>query len=195
MPSHSHTDKRPSPGVALGLLRHSLAEKRNAEKFPDDALRPLTHEGFKLAKQVARGLKAISFEPHCILTSPYVRTRQTAECLADVLGIRKQNVIDAVELAELAPMRASIPALVKRLRKFRSLSGSPAETVLLVGHEPFLSQWLAYSIAGLAEKEGAHHDFHFPKCGFAWVVGHPFRAGQGRLTHMLPPALLKRLRP
>lgn len=193
MPTSSSIDQSGYSTVAVGLLRHSLAEKRDSEKFPDDSLRPLTRDGLKLARQVARGLKALGFKPDCIFTSPYARTRQTADCIAKVFRMASHQVIDAPELAEHAAVRASMPALVKQLRKARLTANRPIETLLLVGHQPFLGHWLAHALAGLSEAEAAKHDFHFAKCGFAWLTGQPLRAGRGRLTHMLPPSLLKGL--
>lgn len=187
-------DQPAHTAVAVGLMRHSLAEKRDSKQFPDDSLRPLTREGLKLAKQVAQGLKALGFKPDCIFTSPYTRTRQTADCMAKAFKLPSSLVIDVTELAESAVARASFPTLAKQLRRARTSSSRPIKTLLLVGHQPFLGHWLAHSLAGLSETEAAKHDFHFPKCGFAWLTGQPLRSGRGRLTCMLPPSLLKQLR-
>ena len=43
----------------LYILRHAIAELRDAEKFPDDSKRPLTAKGAKRMKTIAEGMKAL----------------------------------------------------------------------------------------------------------------------------------------
>src|SRR3954467_5237920 len=65
----------------LYLLRHGIAEERG-EKWPDDTKRPLTEDGMARFRKAARALARVGVEVDVVLTSPLVRTRQTAEIFA-----------------------------------------------------------------------------------------------------------------
>jgi phosphohistidine phosphatase len=77
-----------------------------------------------------------------ILSSPYVRARQTAEIVAGVLKARKK-----VEFSDSLVPDGSMRELVEWLNRFRPTP----EDVLLVGHEPYLSGLVSLLVAG---KEG-----------------------------------------
>src|SRR5438552_8109471 len=62
----------------LYLIRHGLAAERG-EAYPDDSKRPLTSRGIQRLKREAKALNALDVSFDVILTSPFVRTRQTAE--------------------------------------------------------------------------------------------------------------------
>ena len=65
----------------LYLIRHALAEERG-DKWPDDSRRPLTAGGIAKMKKTARGLARLDIRLDVILTSPLVRTRQTADIVS-----------------------------------------------------------------------------------------------------------------
>ena len=69
--------------MKLYVLRHADAEIRDDEKFPDDAVRPLTKKGINKIGKVVTFLKAAGIKPDLIITSPTVRTLDTSK------GIRK----------------------------------------------------------------------------------------------------------
>src|SRR4030066_1082653 len=71
--------------MQLYFLRHADAFPKGP-KYREDNLRPLTSEEKKQAKQIGRFLQGIHIE--AILTSPYVRTEQTAQILSDRLGAK-----------------------------------------------------------------------------------------------------------
>jgi phosphohistidine phosphatase len=73
-------------------------------------------------------------DPDRILTSPYVRARQTAEIAAGILGFKD----DLIETAALTPESAP-DAVWEELRLYQD-----AGKVMLVGHEPLFSQLTAY---------------------------------------------------
>jgi phosphohistidine phosphatase len=111
--------------MKLCFLRHGEADWPNWTK-PDNE-RPLTERGRKEMKRVAKFLERLKFVPDATLTSPLPRASQTAEIVANRLGIELQ--------AE--------PALahgfnIERLR--RLLAKRDVECVMIVGHEPEFSE-------------------------------------------------------
>src|SRR5256885_4634447 len=71
--------------MKLCYLRHGEADWPNWDK-PDDE-RPLTERGRKEMKRVAKFLERLKFSADAILTSPLPRASQTAEIVAQRLGI------------------------------------------------------------------------------------------------------------
>ena len=165
--------------LVLGLFRHGPAGKRDAKKFPNDDLRPLTPKGRKTVKHCAKGLKAMGFSPKHIFTSPVKRARETSELMRKVFGLPASAVKILRELRyDAAPSRALklLPGL--RLRGH----------ILLVGHEPWLGEFLSYLVAGRRSKS-----FPLRKAGFAAVGLDAPGPGQGRLLACIPPEILETL--
>jgi len=71
------------------LVRHAIAHARNRARWPNDALRPLTPAGKRKFRKAARGLATALPTSAALLSSPFVRARQTAELLAAALGRKK----------------------------------------------------------------------------------------------------------
>src|SRR5688500_6121407 len=69
----------------LYLIGHGVAAERG-ENYPDDTKRPLTSEGAHKLRREAKALVALDITLDVILTSPLVRTRQTAEIVAAAFG-------------------------------------------------------------------------------------------------------------
>lgn len=110
------------------LCRHAEA----APGDPDD-LRELTANGAEQAHALGERLSVASLPPRVVLTSPLVRARQTAEAVADAIGV-------AVE-----PRNELLPgATVASLR--RALDGV-AGPVAVVGHQPDCSE-IALAVSG-----------------------------------------------
>ena len=146
------------------LVRHALAEDRAASGR--DADRALTREGRKTMKRAARGMAGIGVRPGLILMSPLVRTRQTAEIIAEEL-----EAVD-LELCDLlAPGsdETTLTTLVER----RSAEGS----VMLVGHEPDMGELLSFWLCG---RPGAFRT-RFRKGAVACLLGGALPP-QGRAT-------------
>jgi 8-oxo-dGTP diphosphatase len=93
-------------GVTLGrvttyLVRHASAGLRN-DADPSDEQRPLDAEGVVQAAKLSSWLR---HEPiDTIVSSPYLRCRQTVEPLAKVLGL---EVVVSDELGEGTPIERS----------------------------------------------------------------------------------------
>lgn len=80
--------------MSLLVVRHANAGRRSAYKG-DDRLRPLSSRGNARAAALVPLLRP--YRPQRILSSPYVRCRQTVEPIAEALGLSVGSVDDLVE--------------------------------------------------------------------------------------------------
>ncbi len=123
----------------LYVLRHGIAEDRSSSTPGDDSQRRLTAEGKTKMRRAAVGMKALEIEFDLILSSPYLRARETAEIVADVFGAEK-----VLELSPALAADGNPKELIDELkRKHRHRN-----QVLLVGHEPYLSRLISLLISG-----------------------------------------------
>jgi phosphohistidine phosphatase len=141
-----------------------------------DSDRSLTASGRERVRGVAKLLLSIDEQPLVIVTSPLVRAVQTAEIVAltTKLGDRDGNV---QVRRELSPGGAGGKGLVA------SLASSGSKRVMLVGHEPDVSELTSSLLA-----KGTPHPFDK-----AMVVGiHVGPNGDNaRLRFVLDPRSLK----
>ena len=121
--------------LELYLIRHGLAAQRG-EEWPDDSKRPLTSQGIAKMKKEARGLVALDVSFDQIIASPLVRTRQTADVIAEALK-NKPPITTSDSLAPAGTPAAVIDEIAKHVRKPR---------IALVGHEPNLGELAAQLI-------------------------------------------------
>jgi len=123
----------------LYILRHGIAVEPGSPGYATDADRPLVPKGKRKLKEIAKGMDALGLNFDLILSSSYRRASQTAEIIACTFKPRKQ-----VEFSEdLAPGRSP----KKVLEQLTHLHPQP-EDVLLVGHEPYLSDLISLLISG-----------------------------------------------
>jgi phosphohistidine phosphatase len=151
-------------GVKLFLLRHAPAEPLGSDRLATDEKRALTLEGMDKMRQAAAGMKAFGLKFEVILSSPYLRARQTAEIAAKALRLSKRLQF-TVNLA----VGAKSVALVSEIQ----LRHPSASTVLLVGHEPFLSHLASWLLSG-RETLG----IHFRKGGLMCLEIERIKPGQ-----------------
>ena len=165
----------------LYLLRHGIAFDRDPQCFPDDSRRPLTLKGEDRVKLIGDAMKALELSFDHIFASPYLRASQTAELVAAVLGLKK--VLEYRD--ELTP-EGDPKALVRHVTKLEPA----AENVLLVGHEPWLSQFISQLISG-----GATAAIDLKKGGLAKLeVQPPLRHNQcAALSWLFTPKQLAAL--
>ncbi|PYR91132.1 MAG: phosphohistidine phosphatase SixA [Acidobacteria bacterium] len=128
--------------LELYLVRHGVAEDRG-EDWPDDSKRPLTSSGITKLRKEARGLVALGVTFDQIITSPLVRTRQTADVIAEILK-SKPPVAASDALAPAGTPAAVIQEIGRHARK---------ERIALVGHEPNLGELAAQLIGAKAPLE------------------------------------------
>lgn len=132
------------------LIRHGLAGERGT--YADDTQRPLTKEGQEKTKRVAQQMRSIDLKFDRMLTSPYVRARQTAEILMEA------KLSPRLEEAEFLAHDGKLEDLIDWWQTWKHL---PDAKLALVGHEPDLSAWAEQLIWGevrgriLLKKAGA----------------------------------------
>lgn len=127
--------------VRVHLLRHAHAGNPY-EWDSDDALRPLTNKGRKQGERLGLFLDAYGIRPDVILTSPKVRSFQTADLVAATLGMTVRpddRLADDFGRREL----------------FDLIEESGAREPMFVGHDPDLSSLLSYLVdaAGISMKK------------------------------------------
>lgn len=129
--------------MELILFRHGLAGDREefAKKNLDDHLRPLTLKGRKRVQKFAIRMTDWVPEVDLIVSSPFVRARQTAEILTQIYFETK-----VVEAAELTPQ--SPPAA---FAKWLKVHGREYKRIIAVGHDPQLSSIASHLLAGKNE--------------------------------------------
>jgi phosphohistidine phosphatase len=121
--------------ATLYIVRHAWAGEHGDPRYPDDSLRPLTDEGRKRFRRVAKALAERGVEPTVVATSPLVRCRQTA----DVLGEALAAAPEIVPRTELAP-GGDIGALIEWTQ-------TQEGDIAWVGHAPDVNNLLAHLIA------------------------------------------------
>lgn len=118
--------------MRLCLVRHAKAEERGPA-WPDDRLRPLSAKGWSRMETAALGLTAL-VEPALIVSSPLVRAAQTAEILQKAFHLPGVHFSDALCSGDPEAM-------------LQELNRQPASDLLVVGHEPDISELLSTLLA------------------------------------------------
>jgi phosphohistidine phosphatase len=124
--------------MELYFLRHGPAGQHGDPKYKDDSLRPLTAQGREKMQYAALGMKNLGLTFDAILSSPYVRARQTAEITAQAFKI-KNNAIHYTE--NLLPP-ATIEELLREVQTLK-VGAKSCLSLLLVGHEPHLTEMIS----------------------------------------------------
>ncbi len=164
----------------LFILRHAIADQRDPVKYPDDSLRPLTEKGMKRMRRVAEGLLAAGLRFDVIYTSPYTRAKQTAEIVADVFDMRK-----ALRETNTLAVDGDPEELIEELKS----AEKDATSLLLVGHEPYLSELISHLLVG-----DASLDLTMKKGGVCKVTVGMLKYGKcATLEWLIPPSLSTRL--
>lgn len=126
----------------LYIVRHAVAEEREdfAKKNADDSLRPLTPKGKKKLQKMILNLEKDFENLDLIVTSPYVRAKQSAQVIADVADNAK--VVESGELVPHAPPQSLVKWLKSHCGKHKK--------VVVVGHEPHISSFTSFLLTGNA---------------------------------------------
>jgi phosphohistidine phosphatase len=162
----------------LYILRHGIAVERGASGFKTDADRPLTPKGKRQLGQIAAAMKHMDLDFSLILSSPFLRARQTAEIVARLLKMKKRLAFSD----ELVP-DGDPRMLIQQLNEIK-----PApENILLVGHEPYLSHLAASLISG-----GDTAGMELKKGGLCKLEAEVLRFGRcATLAWLLTPKQMK----
>jgi phosphohistidine phosphatase len=114
--------------MRIHLCRHAQA----APGDPDE-LRELTPEGVEQARALGSRLAALPEPPVVVLTSPLVRARQTADAVAEALGLAAQARDELLPGASVASLRRAVAGV-----------HGPVATI---GHQPDCSE-IALDLTG-----------------------------------------------
>jgi phosphohistidine phosphatase len=161
--------------MRLLVVRHAIAVPHGTPGVAEND-RPLTPEGELKFREAAAGLARILDRPDALLTSPWLRARQTAAIAAEAWGGPEPK-----QTAALAS--GSFEAQAQVLDEYPKDA-----TVAIFGHEPWVSQLLA-RVLGTREDER----LTFKKGGAALVDVPGALAKGGTLVWYLTPKLLRKL--
>jgi len=161
----------------LFILRHGLAIEPGSAGFAHDSERPLIPKGERKLRRIADALAEMEVSFDWILSSPYLRARQTAEIVAESLNLRKK-----VELCEHLAPAGSVKKLIELIEHRKPVPGD----VLLVGHEPYLSGLISLLLAGNSDLQ-----IVMKKAGLCKLTIEELEAGQcAALDWLLTPKQL-----
>jgi len=156
--------------MTIHFLRHAEAEPIQVS----DAERALTPKGLDQADKVAKFCQRAGLVPQLLITSPFVRARQTAEIVARKLG----NVDLVVEPFLGCGMAAE--TFIEEIAAYKGFT-----TVMVVGHEPDFSDTIAV-LLGL----GTPESLKIRKASLTAIQLFDLRAGAGRLEFCIPARLM-----
>ena len=157
------------------FLRHASAGHHVANPTQDEK-RPLDPQGIEQCTQMGRALNAMDAHVDAVISSPLKRATQTASLVANEIGFDGK-------LQQTPALRPSA-----QMEAFRELLDRNAklEAVMVVGHNPSLSQFLSLLIS-----EGASESsVELKKCAVARV---DVSGGMGILKWVLTPKILQSL--
>ena len=156
----------------LYIIRHAIAVEEGTAGYESDSERPLTEKGRKKMRQIAKALRQLDVDFDLILSSPYVRARETAEILADIFKMKKK-----LEFSDNLIPLGNPELLIAEINEKYSV-----DNLALVGHEPHLSTCIGMLVAGnntlgVALKKGgvcylSADDLHHPdhRATLEWLL-------------------------
>lgn len=159
--------------MKLYFLRHGQAGERD-DWHGDDFDRPLTTDGVKRMEREADAIAELDLELEAIVTSPLVRSRQTADIVAKRLKLRK-NLFEDEDLG----LEFEIGRLQRILERH-----AKSNAIMLVGHDPSMSRTIGQLIGGAR--------IDFKKGALAYVDLTDASTPAGELVWLIPPRVLSR---
>jgi phosphohistidine phosphatase len=161
--------------MILYFLRHASAGEHMASPKKDEK-RALDKEGIDQCGYVGRALTALNVQVDTIVSSPLKRATQTASLVGNELGYEGKLQIDSGVRPE-----ATLADFRKLLEKY-----SRQEAIMVVGHNPNLSQFLGAIISD----SGCEASIELKKGGVAKVE---MRRTSGTLQWCVTPKVLRTL--
>jgi phosphohistidine phosphatase len=166
--------------MKLSLLRHGIAVERADSGDEDDSKRSLTAKGERRMRRSAEGLLVLGLTYDLILSSPYLRARQTADIVAQTL-----KTAEGVHLSDTLTPAGSPRQLLAALHA----DYHERQSILLVGHEPYLSRLISTLLTG-----GPNLSVVMKRGGLCTLDVETLRFGRcARLVSLLTPSQLRRL--
>jgi phosphohistidine phosphatase len=162
----------------LYIVRHAIAVQRGTPGYDDDSQRPLTDMGRKKMKKIVKGLRQLDLEFDAIVSSPYVRARDTAKILAKEFDMKDIGLSD-----NLIPP-GNFENLVSEIHQKYDV-----DNLALVGHEPMLSSLISWLATGNTDMRVT-----LKKGGVAYLsTDNLYQNGRATLEWLLTPALMVEL--
>jgi len=161
----------------LYFLRHGIAVERGTKGYRDDSKRPLTSEGREKLLRIAAALQALEISFDLVLSSPYVRARQTAELIVKRLGCAKR-----LQFTDYLQPGGNFRNVLLTLRQIKP---SPT-SVLIVGHEPDLSLAASLLLSGSSKTR-----FELKKAGLIALETSSLQPNDAVLQFMLTPRQMR----
>jgi phosphohistidine phosphatase len=140
--------------MIIYIVRHASAGQHLTNPKKDEK-RPLDADGIEQCGVVGRALAALNAQPDIIISSPLKRATQTASLIGNELGYEGKLLLEPA----LRP-DASFADFRRTLDKY-----SKHEAIMVVGHNPSISEFLARMIA----KNGCEAQVDFKKGAVARV--------------------------
>jgi phosphohistidine phosphatase len=161
--------------MLLVLVRHAIAAPLGVG-MASDRERPLTPKGEERFRHVAKSLAQLLPRPRAILTSPLLRARQTADLVAQAWGGPRPRVLPALADGDGSGVRRALADY------------DNADTVALVGHEPWISEITAHLLGGKPARA-----FRYRKGGVAAIEVKGMGFACGTLLWFVPPRVFRRI--
>ena len=165
--------------MELYLLRHGIAVERGAHQGTDHD-RVLTSEGRRKVRRVAKAMRALRLSFDTIFSSPLARALQTAEIVAESFRLKRR-----LRVTEHLVPGTPVARQIAWLKNLRPAPGA----VLLVGHEPNLSQLTSRLLTG-----GGLLAINFKKAGLCKVTVGRGASTRAVLEWLLTPKQMERMR-
>ena len=120
------------------IVRHAIAVERGTPGYEDDSKRPLTDAGRRKMKKIVKGIHQLDIELDLVLSSPYVRARDTAKIVATEFDTE-----DKIAYTDNLIPSGDNQALVDEIHEKYDVTN-----LALVGHEPMLSSLVSWLTTG-----------------------------------------------
>jgi phosphohistidine phosphatase len=147
--------------------------------FENDAERPLIPKGEHRLRSAAAAMEKLELSFDLILSSPFIRAKQTAEIVAGELKMKKR-----IEFFDGLVPGGNSKALIYALNELKQAP----ENILLVGHEPYLSRLISLLVSGGADAA----TIEMKKGGLCKLQTGELRHGQcARLSWLLTPSQME----
>ena len=162
--------------MLIYLFRHGIAIDRMAPNCPADPDRFLTEKGIRRTETAVQGMAKLGVVVDLVLSSPFVRARQTADIAVRVLGLPcKVHETDNLQWdANPDGLRQELAGL------------HDAEAVLCAGHAPHLDVFIGHML-------GTPPVTELKKAGLAVLDSSFTEPGDAHLLAIYPPRALRQL--
>lgn len=160
------------------ILRHGIAVDPGTAGYEDDSQRPLVPKGERRLEKAAGAMKKLELSFDLIVSSPYLRARQTAEIVAAELKLKKR-----LQFSDHLVPDGDFEALIRELN---AVKPAPKD-LLLVGHEPHLSHFIGFLCSG-----NPHATIEMKKGGLCKMEAERLLPGHcARLAWLLTPSQME----